>query len=179
MPKSMNVSNPAYSLCYVEDRPYTDGTGESSLNPLNPSSDRPLVMGEWLQPADISNRPRWQRGGGNGDGTGSPTAAGTLENEGTIPAFPYFMEKGRYDAQASKLVHCIVGPSGYFLRTQLIDTSSLSVGDQLSVWDWDGPTGKKYGVIRRVLGPISSGYCVGRVHRIHGDNDVTVQVGVQ
>ena len=176
--KYFTVNNPAYSLCYVEDRPYIVGTGETAgLNPLDPTSARPLIEGEWLQPADSSNRPRWQRGGNN-----AVTESGTPDGEGTVPAFPYFMEKGRYDAQASKLVHCIVGPVGFFFRTKLIDTDSLSddgnplaVGEKLSVWDWDGPSGG-YSLVRRVLArATSSGFVVGRVHRIHGDNDVTVQ----
>ena len=176
--KYFKITNSAYALCYVEDRPYTPAeTGESSaLNPLDPTSARPLVEGEWLQPTDVSSRPRWQRGGIN-----ALTASGTPDNESAVPSYPYFMEQGRYDAQASKLVHCIVGPGGFFFRTKLIDTSvlaTLAVGDQLSVWDWDGPSGA-YGVVRRVLGKLDSGYCIGRVHRIHGDNDVTVRFGVQ
>lgn len=151
---------PGYSTLWTEDLAYTPGTGEAAdLNPFDPSSDRPLIEGEWLERS--SDGKKWKRGGNNDEAEVS---------EGTLPAFPYFMEKGRYDAQVSKLGHCVIGPAGYIFRTKLCLSAGLAVGDKVSVQDI-----LVAGVVRRGLIKLVSGYCIGRVARIIGTNDIVVQ----
>jgi len=172
--KYFTVLNPGYSQLYVRDLPYLAGTGDDAdTNPLNPNDDRALVEGEWLELTATSNRPRFTRGGDN-----VVTVSGTPDGEGTNPAFPFFLERGRTDAQAIKMVHCIMGPAFYEFRTKLCYSSGLVVNDQVSVFDWDGRSGA-YGVNRRVLYETSSGWVVGRVSRIYGDDDIAVIYGMQ
>ena len=171
--KYVTFINPGYSLSWVKELPYLAGTNESaSINPLNGNDARALVEGEWLQRADASGRPRWTRGGSN-----TVTTPGTKEpgSEATVPSSIYYMEQGRYDAQAVKLVNCVVAPFGAELRTKLCQTSGLAVNDPVSVWDWDGEGGA-YGVVRRVLAAHNAGYIQGRVVRIYGLNDMAIQI---
>lgn len=164
---------PGYSLLWTKDLLYTAGTGDAAgTNPLDPDDDRALIEGEWLEMSASSNAPRVTRGGNN-----AMTASGTPDNEGTNPAFPYFQEKGRYDAQHTKLCHVVLGPHGYEFRTRLIQSSGLSVNTRVSVWDWDGPSGA-WSVVRRALAVFSAGYSIGRVSRIYGTNDCAIVFGV-
>ena len=171
----LTILNPGYSGVYVRDLPYLAGSGEdAAINPFKPTDDRPLVEGEWLQFGASANAPRFTRGGDN-----VTSVSGTPDNEGTVPAFPYFMEEGRIDAQVAGMAHCIVGPLGYEFRTKLCYSGGgLAVGDKVSVWDWDGRSGA-YGVTRRVLAKWSAGWVVGRVTRIWGTDDISVIFGLQ
>jgi len=172
--KYFEILNPGYSQLMVRDLPYLAGSGEDSdINPFKPQDDRPLTEGEWLQLGASSNAPRFTRGGNN-----AMAVSGTLDSEGTVPAFPYFMEEGRIDAQVSAMAHCLVGPMGFEFRTKLCNSTGLSVNSKVSVWDWDGRSGA-YGLVRRVLGLFSAGWVVGRVSRIYGTDDIAVIYGLQ
>lgn len=171
--KYVTILNPGYSTLWTRDLPYLAGSGDAAdTNPLDPDDARPLVEGEFLQLANSSGKTRFTRGGNN-----VMASSGTPDNEGTVPAFLYFQEKGRYDAQATKMAHCVMGPAFFEFRTKLCRSSGLSVGDRVSVWDWDGPAGA-YGIVRRVLAAYSSGWVAGRVSRIYGTNDISVIFGL-
>jgi hypothetical protein len=164
----IEILNPGYSTLWTRDLLYTPGTGEASdLNPFDPSGDRPLVEGEWLELDGSTDGKRTKRGGDN-----VTTVSGTPDGEGTVPAFLYFQEEGRYDAQATRRVHIIKGPVGFEVRTKLVRSAGLSINSKLSVWDWDGPSGA-FGLTRRVLSIYSAGYVIGRVTRIFGTNDIS------
>jgi hypothetical protein len=173
--KYFTVLNPGYHGCYVRDLPYLAGSGEDSgINPFKPTDDRPLTEGEWLQLAASGTAPRFTRGGNN-----AMSVSGTPDSEGTVPAFPYFLEEGRIDAQVAGMAHCIMGPLGFEFRTKLCYSGGgLAVNSKVSVWDWDGRSGA-YGLVRRVLALHSAGYCIGRVSRIWGDDDISVIFGLQ
>lgn len=165
----IEILNPGYSTLWTRDLKYQAGTGEAATgNPFNPNDARPLVEGEWLQMESTSNGERVTRGGNN-----AMAVSGTPDNEGTVPAFLYFMEKGRFDAQATKRAHLITGPLGFEFRTKLISSTGLAINDSVSVWDWDGVAGA-FGLVRRVLAKRTAGYVIGRVTRIFGVNDVAV-----
>jgi len=172
----ISILQPGYSTLWTRDLLYTPGTNESaSINPFDPNDDRPLVEGEWLEHSSTVQN-RVSRGGANGAGAGACTAPGIKENEGMNPSYMYFMEQGRYDAQATKRVHMILGPYGYEFRTKLCDdTVAIPVNTALTVWDWDGPAGA-WGLVRRVLGARvdAASWTVGRVVRVFGTNDVSV-----
>jgi hypothetical protein len=169
----VTIINPGYSTLYTKDLPYLAGSGDvAGTNPLDPDDARALVEGEFLQLVDSSGKSRFTRGGNN-----AMSVSGTPDGEGTVPAFLYFQEKGRYDAQHTKLAHCIMGPSLFEFRTKLCYSTGLSVGDQVSVFDWDGPAGA-FGVVRRCLAAYSAGWSVGRVSRIYGTNDIAVIFGL-
>jgi hypothetical protein len=171
--KYIELINPGYSTLWTRDLPYLAGSGDAAaVNPLNPDDDRPLVEGEFLQLTDSSNKPRFTRGGDN-----VVTVTGVPDGESSVPAWLYFQEKGRYDAQSTKMCHCIIGPSNFEFRTRLIYSSGLSVNDQVSVWDWDGASGA-FGITRRCLSAFSAGYAIGRVSRIYGTNDCAVIFGI-
>ncbi len=175
--KYVTILNPGYSQLITKDLPYLAGSGESSsINPFNPSDDRPLVEGEFLELVASGTANRYTRGGNN-----VVTTPDTLDGEGTVPSFLYFLEEGRYDAQVAQMCHVIRGPLGFEFRTKLCRSSGLSVNSKVSVWDWDGGGASPgaYGVVRRVLGLFSAGWCVGRVSRIYGTDDISVIYGLQ
>lgn len=166
----VTIINPGYSHLWVKDLPYSPGSGESaSINPFDPTEARALIEGEFLQRVGSGAAARFTRGGDN-----VVTVPGTPDGEGTVPAFIYFQEKGRYDAQASKHAHCIVGPSLFEFRTKLCRSAGLSLNDRVSVWDLDnvGPQ------VRRGLAAFSAGWSVGRVSRIYGTDDIAVIFGL-
>lgn len=172
--KYATLLNPGYSQALVRDLPYLAGSGDDAdTNPFKPTDNRPLVEGEWLQLGASGNAPRFTRGGNN-----AMAASGTPDGEGTVPAFMYFMEEGRIDAQVAGMAHCVVGPLGFEFRTKLCYSGGLSVNSKVSVWDWDGRSGA-YGIVRRVLAVWSAGWLVGRVSRIYGDDDIAVIYGLQ
>lgn len=158
---------PGYTQLWTADLPYTAGSGDASgVNPLNPSDARPLVEGEFLEK---SGSDKFTRGGNN-----VVTVSGTPDGEGTNPAFLYFAEKGRYDAQVTKRCHVAMGPSGFEFRTKLCDSGSIGVNDKVSVWDHDMDVSG--GVVRRVLAQKSGGsaFIVGYVTRVFGTDDIAV-----
>ena len=162
---------PGYTSLFVRDLPYVAGTGDDAdVNPFNPTDLRPLEEGEWLQ---LSGADKVTRGGDN-----VVTVAGTPDGEGTLPAFLYFQEKGRYDAQVTKRAHNVFGPSGFIFRTKMCCTTrggALAVGDKVSVCDYDGGA-TLYGVTRRVLAKAdgAGAWVVGTVTRIYGPDDIGV-----
>jgi hypothetical protein len=163
---------PGYSTLWTKDLPYLAGSGDAAgANPLDPDDARPLVEGEFLEFAASSNKPRFTRGGDN-----VVSSSGTPDGESSNPAYLYFQEKGRYDAQSTKMVHCVIGPALFEFRTKLCYSAGLSVNSQVSVWDWDGRSGA-FGVVRRVLAVRSAGYSIGRVSRIYGTDDISVIFG--
>lgn len=169
----IEILNPGYSTLWTRDLLYTPGSGEAAtLNPFDPNSARPLVEGEFLQHSAADGK-RVTRGGNN-----VMAVSGTPDNEAADPSFLYFQEKGRFDAQATKRTHIIMGPAGFEFRTKLCSTltlGGLAVNDAVSVWDWDGDAGA-FGLVRRVLAKHSGGsqWVIGRVTRIFGTNDIGV-----
>lgn len=163
------VLNPGYSLLWVKDLRYTPGTNEAAdLNPFTANDGRPLIEGEWLELAGAAGTQRYTRGGDNNAGT---------KDEGTVPAFLYFMEPGRTDVQVAALCHCIRGPLGFEIRTRVCDSNGLSIGDPVSVQDINIG-----GIVRRGLAAVAdanTAWVVGRVTRINGTDDINVQVGLQ
>lgn len=163
----VEIIQPGYSTLWTKDLKYTPGTGEAAtLDPFNPRGARPLCEGEWLERA--SDGVHFTRGGNN-----ALAVPATPDNEATVPSFLYFQEQGRYDAQASKKAHIILGPHGFEFRTKLCRSAGLSVNDRVSVWDWDGD-GAYGGLVRRVLAAWVAGLVVGRVSRVFGTNDIAV-----
>ncbi len=175
--KYVTILNPGYSLLITKDLPYSAGSGEdSAINPFKPTDNRPLVEGEWLELVASGTANRYTRGGNN-----AQAVANTPDGEGTSPAFMYFLEEGRYDAQVAQMAHCIRGPLGFEFRTKLCRSSGLAVNDRVSVWDWNGggAGAGAYGLVRRVLAAYAAGWIVGRVSRIYGTDDISVIYGLQ
>jgi hypothetical protein len=175
--KYITIINPGYSALFTRDLPYLAGSGESaSINPFSPSDSRALVEGEWLELVASGTANKYTRGGNN-----VVTTPDTPDGEGTVPAFLYFMEEGRYDAQVSGQAHCIRGPGLFEFRTKLCRSAGLSINSKVSVWDWDGGGSSPgaYGCVRRALAIHSAGWSVGRVSRIYGTNDISVIYGMQ
>jgi hypothetical protein len=166
--KYIELINPGYSTLWTRDLKYAPGSGEAAtLDPFNPKSLRPLVEGEWLEVGGSTGK-QLTRGGDN-----VTSVPGTPDGEGTVPAYLHFMEQGRYDQQATKRAHVVMGPAGFEFRTRLCNSAGLSPNDPVSVWDWDGPGGA-WGVTRRVLAAHTAGWVIGRVTRIYGTNDIGV-----
>jgi hypothetical protein len=163
----VSIVVPGYNSLFVRDLSYVAGTGDASdVNPFSPTDMRPLIEGEWLQRTGTD---KVTRGGNN-----AVASSGTKDGAGTIPAFLFFSEKGRYDVQMTKRAHIITGPSGFEFRTKLCTDEGFNVGDPVAVFDWDGVAGV-YGCVRRVLGVATSGaYVVGRVTRVYGTSDIGV-----
>jgi hypothetical protein len=170
--KYIEILNPGYSTLWTRDLQYSPGSGEAAdINPFNPNDDRPLVEGEWLQYSTTAAGRTVTRGGNN-----AMSVSGTVDGEGSAPAWMYFLEQGRTDAQATKRTHIIMGPFGFEFRVRtLCDSTGVAVNDLMSVWDWDGPAGA-WGVVRRVLAKkvTSSNFTVGRVLRVYGTNDLGI-----
>lgn len=170
----VTIINPGYSTLYVRDLPYAAGSGDAAgINPFMPNDARPLIEGEWLQLVGSGNSHKFTRGGNNAVGV-----SGTPDGEQAVPEFLYFLEQGRVDAQVIGAAHCIMGPLGFEFRTKLCYSAGLSVNSKVSVWDWDG-RGGAFGLVRRVLAVYSAGWCVGRVSRIWGQDDISVIYGLQ
>ena len=169
--KYATILNPGYSTLFTRDLPYLAGSGDvATTNPFAPSDARTLIEGEFLELVASGTSTRFTRGGNN-----VMAVSGTPDNEGTVPSFLYYQEEGRYDAQATKLAHCIMGPAFFEFRTKLCLSSGMTLGGKVSVWDYD-PDGS---IVRRALAGWSAGWVVGRVSRIYGTNDVSVIYGMQ
>jgi len=166
----VSIVVPGYNSLFVRDLSYVAGTGDASdVNPFSPTDMRPLIEGEWLQRTGTD---KVTRGGLNAVEAGDAKDTAT---KGTIPAFLFFSERGRYDVQMTKRAHIITGPSGFEFRTKLCTDESFAVGDAVAVFDWAGTASAPYGCVRRVLGVATSGaYVVGRVTRVYGTSDIGV-----
>lgn len=172
--KYVTILNPGYANLFTRDLPYLAGSGDASdVNPFRSDDDRPLVEGEFLELAASGSSPRFTRGGNN-----VVSVAGTPDGEGTVPAFLYFMEEGRYDSQVAGMAHCIIAPLGFEFRTKICCSAGLSVNSKVSVWDYSGPAAG-WAIVRRALALHSAGYVVGRVSRIFSTNDISVIYGLQ
>lgn len=155
----VTFTRPGYSSLFTKDLPYTEGSGESDLNPLDPSSVRPLMEGEWLE---LSSAGTHFTRGGNNDASDA--------NEGTNMAFMFFMEKGRYDSQISKKCHTVWGPSGFEFRTKGCKSAGVSVGTRLTVQD----VADEDSIVRRWLGASDGGAVIGVCTRVYGTDDIGV-----
>jgi len=141
------------------DLPIIAGTGDAAGHaPLNPNDARALVIGEWLELDDTAGVWSFVRGGTN-NLVGLPAAP----QPSNSPAFPFFMERGRYDMQAiaggGKATVLYMGH--YEFETDLtldftIDTPTI--GDPLAVIDIDF---EGAGVVRRGLCSVSEGVFAG------------------
>jgi len=160
------ILRPGYSTLTTHDLPYTNGTGETGVQVFNPLSARPLIEGEWLQYDSTQGSWFATRGGLNSASPGTPA------NEGTVMAWPHWLERGRFDAQTRQYAHLLKGPAGFSFRTRVCDSTGLAVGDLVSVWDIDLGDG----VVRRGLAAATSGgiWAVGVVERVFGTNDIAV-----
>lgn len=156
-----------YTKLAVRDLKYTNGSGEAaSLDVFKPDSDRPLIMGEWLE---LNTELTCKRGGNN-----ALASSPTPDNEGTAPVGLYFMEKGRTDVQVSKRAH-LVQDSGYMIATKVFSNDTALVnGDKVSVWDIPYE-----GVVVRGLAKASSGsaFIVGRVVEVNAAGELVIWVG--
>lgn len=166
----VSIVVPGYNSLFVRDLSYVAGSGDlPDVSPFNPTDLRPLIEGEWLERTGAD---KVTRGGLN------LVEAGDLKDtdtKGTVPAFLYFNEKGRYDVQMTKRAHIITGPSGFEFRTKLCTSEDFEVGQAVAVYDWAGTASAPYGCVRRVLGVATSGaYVVGRVTRVYGTSDIGV-----
>ena len=129
---------------------FTVDSSESEY--LNPMSSRPIVDGEWLQFADNYNYTVGRGGDGEAD----------EEDAATVPSFPVYIQSGAYSTQViGGLPLLFLG--AYEARTNLVNSpDGLSVGDPLSVQDFDDG-----GIVRRGLGLAEAGhYIVGYVVRL-------------
>jgi hypothetical protein len=125
---------------------------------LKPTDVRPMVDGEFLQ---LDTAYKMARGGDN-----TITTPPTPDSEGTVPAFAYFAERGRYETQAiQKGPFLYLGP--YEADTMIMYGTGLSLGDKLSVFDIDIG-----GIVRRGLFKATAGgYVVGFVTRLPANNN--------
>lgn len=90
---------------------------------LQPNGSRPLVEGEFLQ--IDSSEFKVERGGDNNAGTADAT---------TVPCFPVWAERGRYDVQGLGKVP-VIYMGMYEAETQICDTTGAAPGDPLTVVD--------------------------------------------
>ena len=164
------IIRPGYSTLTTHDLPYITGTNETGVQVFNPLSARPLIEGEWLEYGASAVGWAATRGGSN-----NVTAAGTPEpgSEATAPSWPHWLERGRFDAQTRQYAHLLKGPTGFTFRTRVCDSTGLSAGSLVSVWDIDMGDG----IVRRGLAlasETSTTWAVGVVERVFGTNDIAV-----
>jgi len=157
------------------DLPIIAGTGDAAGHaPLNPNDARSLVIGEWLEQDDTNGVWSFVRGGTN-NVAGLPAAP----QPSVAMAFPFFLERGRYDMQAisggGKATVLYMGH--YEFETDLtldFATDTPTLGDPLTVIDidWQGA-----GVVRRGLcsiteanfaaAAVAGGWVLGVDYHIH------------
>jgi len=167
--KYFEIQRPGYSTLTTQDVSYTPNPSEpATINPFSPVDPLSLLEGEWLEYSASTDGWRATRGGSNA-GT---AVAGTPDSEGTVPAYPHWLEEGRFDMQTRRLVHLLKSPTGFTFRTRLCDTAfgALAVNDAVSVYD----VNIGGGIIRRGLAKRTAGCGVGFVERIYGTNDIAV-----
>ena len=135
-----------------------------------------LILGEWLVKNTDGKKMQRDENYGDLDEGG----AGANPGEGTVPAYPFFTEKGRYDTQA------MAEPKASFLfigageaETDLVaNISGLAVGDALTVQNITDSGGTS----RRGLGKqVTPGtFVVARVSKIYSDKIwITFTLGAQ
>lgn len=90
---------------------------------LQPNGSRPLVEGEYLE-LDTTEF-KVKRGGDNNAGTA---------NAATVPSFPVWAERGRYDVQGLGKVP-VIYLGMYEAESQIVDTTGADEGDALTVVD--------------------------------------------
>jgi len=150
-----------YETIQRRDEPMVIGTGDlAGHNPLNPIDGRALEKGEWLEMDDDMH---FRRGGDN--------VAGTVDETARM-AFPWYMERGRYDQQGiagrpgqipGKATVLYLG--AFEFETDMVDLTGLAVGDPMTVSDVDLGG---LGIVRRVLADITAaGLIVARVGYIN------------
>jgi hypothetical protein len=162
----VTIERPGYSLLTTHDVPYVP-SGPDDANVFSQAAQYPLIEGEWLEYREGDSGWGCTRAG-NRVLASSPTP----DNEGTKPAFLNFVENGRTDTQLRRMAHLLKGPTGFTFRTKVIDTTGLSIGDEVAVFDI-----LVNGVVRRGLAAASgtSGtWVVGTVERIHGENHASI-----
>ncbi|MFH1834333.1 MAG: hypothetical protein ABH877_04850 [bacterium] len=146
-----------YETVQRRDEPMVIGTGDAAAhNPLNPLDARALEKGEWLE---HDNNGNFRRGGDN--------VAGTVD-ETTRMAFPWYMERGRYDQQGiagrpgglgGKATVLYLG--AFEFETDMVDLTALVSGSPLTVVDFNFGG---LGIVRRCLAQIlGAGLTVARV----------------
>lgn len=164
------ILRPGYSTLTTHDLPYATGTGETGVQVFNPLSARPLIEGEWLQYASSTTGWVATRGGNNSQAT-----PGTPDGEGTVMAWPHWLERGRFDAQTRQYAHLLKGPVGFTFRTRVCDSTGLAAGDLVSVWDIDLGDGViRRGLAKASTSPLAPVWAVGVVERVFGTNDIAV-----
>jgi hypothetical protein len=138
-----------YEESYRRDLPVIAGTGDAAGHqPLNPNDARALIIGEWLELDDTNGVWSFVRGGTNVVG-GLPAAPQPSASH----AFPFFMERGRYDMQgiAGGGKGTVLYGGFYEFETDLTLDFAVGVpaiGDPLAVIDIDY---EGAGVVRRGL----------------------------
>ena len=120
---------------------------------LKPTNVRPIIDGEWLE---LNGSYKMARGGNNNAGSTSP---------GTVPAFLYFAERGRYETQAIQKGPFLYG-GFYEADTLIMDGAGLTLGGELEVNDVTIASLTKRGLKIQVSGKI-----VGYVTRLPANNN--------
>lgn len=139
----------AYEETTRRDLPMIAGTGDAAGHqPLNPTDARALVIGEWLEQDDTNGVWSFVRGGTNVVG-GLPAAP----QPSAAPAFPFFLEQGRYDMQgiAGGGKATVLYGGFYEFETDLTLDFAVGtpvIGDPLAVIDINWQAG---GIVRRGL----------------------------
>jgi hypothetical protein len=145
----------------LQSRPFqTDPV--TLLDPFSSGgSDEALIMGEWLvKTSDGKKMQRDAQYGARGESN---------YGEGMVPAYPFFVEKGRYDMQAMaepKASFLFIG-SGEACTDLVHNLAGLAVGDALTVQNMSDSGGTP----RRGLGKQinAAAYVVARVDKIYDD----------
>lgn len=157
-----------------------DGAGET-VNSLLREHLTALWPGEWLESAGTSTRTGLLQVSRGGDGECS--TPGTKDDEGTVPASPVWIPAGAHpelQASGQALIPMLTRYQDFVIETDVVDVTGLAVGDELSVWDYDGGLGTdgnpRWSTVRRALGKKNSGYSVGRCEALLSDRRVRARL---
>lgn len=153
-----------WSTGFTRSQPWQLNAAEIAAggeNPLNPDDPVWYADGEWLQDAPAPNLDHRLIRGGNF----AQAVPGTPDDEGTVPAYQVFAERGRTDQVAMAGLGRGTGGKVTVIRvhayegiTDVADLDGLAVGDALAVYD------VAYGgrVVRGLAG-LTAGYEIARV----------------
>jgi len=196
----VELFNPGYSAMHTRDLtwvPNTNAGEAATLNAMNPDSAAPLYEGEWLEMDDgtitgatVSGTAFLRAGANTPAAAAAATGLLILDtggnvDVGTAPAYLYFQERGRYDAQVTGKAHCLTGPVGSEFRTRMcVVPTTASIGDRLYVAWGVMPSGDYVRVLTTAAAIAAAGggdavaagdwFC-GTVTRLHAANDVSVR----
>lgn len=151
-----------------------------TLSGLLRAGDNLLYPGEFLERVGVDARegiPTVKRGG-----DGECSTPGTRDNEGTVRSAPYWGQGPAYpevQANGRGLIPIMEQVQDMVITFGLVDTSDLAVGDEVSVWDYDGGLSggePRWPGVRRVLGKKNTGWAVGVVEAIPATGKAKVRM---